>query len=391
MNGRARPRRPRLCHPNHPTCKGVALPRANGKARSEGGLGWPAQRVAPLFIHQATDARHLLKQVALPHANGRARSKGGLGWPAQRVAPLFIHQTTIALHLQSIEESDDQRWTRQKQQSTRYKGTRPGWDRTGKKGFDLPHFDRGRLQTTLGNTTTTARHTRELSLGLGTERANVGLDLPHFGGGAASDDAGEHNNNNTTYKVALARGGDIAGKKGVGVGLQTTLGNTTTTTRQLWESDRGHKGDKEKTRGRRSQLPLPDQAPTSSSSSAPRSSRAGSDDAAAITAWRKSQATTMDVVCDEFDATKITTCRRSRTARYQRWKIHGAQHRLVKHRQGSRVRAPADACNEAKGGKGRTQGPDADQSTTPHTDGPPPNERTPQTWHIQAFVRGSQA
>ena len=210
----------------------MALPRANGKARSEGGLGWPAQRVAPLFIHQATDARHLLKQVALPHANGRARSKGGLGWPAQRVAPLFIHQTTIALHLQSIEESDDQRWTRQKQQSTRYKGTRPGWDRTGKKGFDLPHFDRGRLQTTLGNTTTTARHTRELSLGLGTERAKVGLDLPHFGGGGgfrrrwgtqqqqhdiqgssrsgwghsrekrggsgASDDAGEHDNNDTT-------------------------------------------------------------------------------------------------------------------------------------------------------------------------------------------------
>ena len=221
-------------------------------------------------------------------------------------------------------------------------------------------------------------------------KSRVGLTALR-GGGAASDDAGEHNNNNTTYKVALARGGDIAGKKGVGVGLQTTLGNTTTTTRQPWESDRGHKGDKEKTRGRRSQLPLPDQAPTSSSSSAPRSSRAGSDDAAAITAWRKSQATTMDVVCDEFDATKITTCRRSRTARYQRWKIHGAQHRLVKHRQGSRVRAPADACNEAKGGKGRTQGPDADQSTTPHTDGPPPNERTPQTWHIQAFVRGSQA
>ena len=232
MNGRARPRRPRLCHPNHPTCKGVALPRANGKARSEGGLGWPAQRVAPLFIHQATDARHLLKQVALPHANGRARSKGGLGWPAQRVAPLFIHQATIALHLQSIEESDDQRWTRQKQQSTRYKGTRPGWDRTGKKGFDLPHFDGGRLQTTLGNTTTTARHTRELSLGLGTERAKIGFDLPHFGGGGgfrrrwgtqqqqhdiqgssrsgwghsrqkrggsgASDDAGEHDNNDTT-------------------------------------------------------------------------------------------------------------------------------------------------------------------------------------------------
>ena len=237
MNGRARPRRPRLCHPNHPTCKGVALPRANGKARSEGGLGWPAQRVAPLFIHQATDARHLLKQVALPHANGRARSKGGLGWPAQRVAPLFIHQTTIALHLQSIEESDDQRWTRQKQQSTRYKGTRPGWDRTGKKGFDLPHFDGGRLQTTLGNTTTTARHTRELSLGLGTERAKIGFDSA-LRRGAASDDSGEHNNDSTTHKGALARVGDRAGKNRVrltalrgGGRLQTTLGNTTTTTR----------------------------------------------------------------------------------------------------------------------------------------------------------------
>lgn len=154
---------------------------------------------------------------------------------------------------------------------------------------------------------------------MGIEQAKKGFDLPHFGrvvgGGAASDDAREHNNNNTAYKGNLAWGGDIVGRKRVGVGLQTMLGNMTTTTRQLWESDQGHKVDEEKTRGCRCQLPLPDQASTSS---APRSSSVGSDDVATIMTWQKRQATTMDVVYNELDMTTITTCWRSRTTRYER-------------------------------------------------------------------------